>query len=241
VPNSLLEELVRSLNPASILDVGCGCGRYITSVLTHRSTRVVAIDVASHISSWQELMRSHGIQFCRMDATSLAFASKAFPLVIERDALHHIKQWPVALSEMLRVSSDRVLLEEPVDELRSPAKRRTYEAQKLLLELQAEVGYPHYLHLKYETLLSTVRSQAQVLEVKLDKYDTPVTFDEFFDSYSLFALQSRRDKYWLGRLEELRLRFNGAPLCEEDRLTVLVAGNTRVTPPILDIFLKMEE
>jgi hypothetical protein len=159
-----------------------------------------------------------------MDATALAFSNDTFPLVLERDTLHHIARWPAALSEMLRVSSDRVLIEEPVDELRSPAKQRTYEAQGLFLQLQAEVGYPHYWHLDPKTLLSSIRSQGQLLDVKLDKRDTPVTFDAFFESYSEFASQSWREEYWLGRLEELRLRFNGAALCEDDRLTLLVAG-----------------
>jgi hypothetical protein len=126
---------------------------------------------------------------------------------------------------MLRVSSGHVLLEEPVDELRSPAKRRTYEAQGLLLELQAEVGYSHYQHLQPETLLSSIRGRAQLLDVNLDRHDTPVTFDEFFESYSEFASRSGRKGYWLGRLDELRSQFDGATLCEDDRLTVLVAKN----------------
>lgn len=172
-------------------------------------------------------MRSKGIMFCRMDATALGFADNSFPLVLERDTLHHIARWPDALSEMLRVSSDRVLLQEPVDEPRSPAKRRTYEAQGLFLELQAEVGYPHYWHLKPEALLSSIRSQAQVLESKLDRCNTPVSFDEFFESYSELASHSGREEYWLGRLEELRSRFSGAALCDDDRLTVLVAGTGR--------------
>jgi hypothetical protein len=160
-----------------------------------------------------------------MDATALAFACDTFPLVLERDTLHHIARWPNALSEMLRVSSHRVLLEEPVDELRSAAKQRTYEAQGLFLQLQAEVGYSHYWHLNPETLLSSIRGQARLLEVKLEKSDTPVTFDDFFESYTEFASQSGREEYWHGRLEELRLRFNGATLCEDDRLIVLAAGS----------------
>jgi SAM-dependent methyltransferase len=224
MPVSQLEEVVQSLRPASVLDVGCGCGRHLTSLLSQHCARVFAIDVVSYTSRWRELMRSRGIQFCRMDASALAFPRDTFPLVLARDALHHIERWPHALSEMLRVSSARVLIEEPVDELRSPAKQRTYEAQGLLLELQQEVGYSHYRHLKPEALLSSVRSQARVLEVKLDRCDTPVAFDEFFESYSVFASQSGREEYWLGRLEELRSRFHGAALSDDDRLTVLVAA-----------------
>jgi SAM-dependent methyltransferase len=198
MPGSRLEEIVQSLNPASVLDVGCGCGRHLTSLLPRYCPQVFAIDVVSYTSQWRQLMRSHGMGFCRMDATDLAFAGDTFPLVLERDTLHHIARWQDALCEMLRVSSDRVLIEEPVDELRSPEKQRTYEAQGLFLQLQAEVGYPHYWHLNPETLLSFIRSQAQVLEMRFDKSDAPVTFDGFFESYS--ELASRR--FWILVLSE---------------------------------------
>lgn len=225
MPSSRLEEIVQALKPESLLDVGCGCGRHLTSLLPRHCARVFAIDVVARASSWQKLSHATGISFCCMDAAALAFARNSFPLVLQRDSLHHMARWRDAFAEMLRVSSGHVLLEEPVDDLRSPAKRRTYEAQGLMLALQAEVGYSHYKHLHPETLLSLIRSQARILDVNLDRHDTDVIFDEFFESYSEFASRSGREGYWLGRLDELRSRFDGANLCEDDRLTVLVAKN----------------
>jgi hypothetical protein len=75
------------------------------------------------------------------------------------------------------------------------------------------------------TLLSSTRSQAQPLEVKLDKCDAPVAFGEFFESYSELASRSGLEGYWLERLKELRLRSDVASLCEDDALTVLIAKN----------------
>jgi hypothetical protein len=161
-----------------------------------------------------------------MDAVTLGFASGSFPLVIERATLHHIAQWPEALSEMIRVSANHLVLQEPIDDPRSAAKRRTYEAQGLLLSLQAEVGYRHYWHLNRDDLLAAVQRQAALLDTVLERSDAPVDFDDFFDSFHEFASRSTREEYWLAQLDDLRSRFGGAPLCEDDTLTVLVAKTT---------------
>ena len=160
-----------------------------------------------------------------MDATALGFPDSSFPLVLERDALHHIFRWPEVLSEMVRVSSDYILLEEPVDDLRSVAKQRTQEAQELFLQLQAEVGYSHYRHLDPDELLSTIQERAGLINVHINRRDTSVTFDEFFRDFSVFAAKSHRENYWLGQLQSLRSRFDGASLCKADRMTVLASKN----------------
>jgi hypothetical protein len=203
------------------LDVGCGCGRHSTSTLARHCDRVVAIDVARYISRWRELSWAHGVSFCCMDAVTLGFASGSFPLVLEATMLHHITHWAEAIGEMIRVSSGHILFQEPVDDLRSAAKRRSYEAQDLLLRLQAEVGYPHYRHLDREALLSAVERQAVVLEAELERSDAPIAFDDFFESYHAFASRSDREDYWLTQLQDLRSRFGGAALCEDDTLIVL--------------------
>jgi hypothetical protein len=163
-----------------------------------------------------------------MDAVALGFARDSFPLVLERASLHHIAHWPEALAEMIRVFANRIFLEEPVDDLRSAAKQRTYEAQGLFLKLQAEVGFPHFRHLDRDALLSAVASRAVVVETYLETSDAPIAFDEFFESFGEFASQSDREGYWLERLQELRSRFGGAPLCEDDTLTIMAAkGGSR--------------
>jgi hypothetical protein len=158
-----------------------------------------------------------------MDAVNLGFTSECFPLVLERATLHHIERWPEALAEMVRVSASHLVLQEPIDDLRSAAKRRTYAAQGLFLRLQAEVGYRHYRHLDREVLLAAVQRQAVLLDTMLEKSDAPVGFDEFFDLFPTFASRSIRESYWFEQLNELRSQFGGAPLCEDDMLTVLAA------------------
>jgi hypothetical protein len=160
-----------------------------------------------------------------MDARALGFPDNSFPLVLERDTLHHVSRWPEVLSEMIRVSSDLLLLEEPVDDLRSAAKQRTQEAQELFLQLQAEVGYSHYRHVDPDELLSTIQERAYLINVHMNRRDTSVTFDEFFRDFSIFAAKSQREEYWLRQLQDLRSRFDGAALCKADRLTVLASKN----------------
>lgn len=218
---SRLNELVQSFKPETLLDVGCGCGGHLTSSLVRHCPRVVAIDTVSHARRWREIAGATGVVFCRMDATSLAFDSGSFPVVLERASLHHIAQWTEALAEMVRVTSDRLLLEEPVDDLRSLAKARTYEAQGLFLRLQAEVGYPHHRHLETGALLSALQGHPISFEIRIERSDAPVAFEPFFESFPSFASRSDREGYWQSQLDELRARYAGAPLCEDDTITIL--------------------
>jgi hypothetical protein len=165
-----------------------------------------------------------------MNALALAFASGSFPLVVERATLHHIARWRQALAEMIRVSSHRLMLEEPLDDPRSAAKQRTYEAQGLYLAVQAEVGYPHYRHIDRDALLSAVASHGGLVEAHVERSDALLSFDEFFASFGEFAERSTRPAHWLERLQALRSRFDGGPLCEDDTLTVSVAKDVQGVP-----------
>ncbi len=218
-----LEAWLSSLDAGSVLEVGCGCGRH-SGYLTRHSLSVTAVDNAAALCErWLALRSTSPIRFCCSDARALAFRDRAFTLVVARDTLHHIGDWEQALHEMVRVSSRHVVIEEPVDDLRSDAKRRTFEAQGLFLDLQREVGFPHERHLSPGVLEACLRSIADVIAVEVTRSDRPVSLDEFYEGYGCFAARSPRDRYWLERLEALREAFRGEALCEDDRI-VLVAG-----------------
>lgn len=212
-----------TLDARSVLDVGCGCGRH-TQYLTRCSANVTAVDnVTALRERWLALGRGCSIRFCCGDARALAFRAGTFTLVVARDTLHHIPDWNGALRELLRVSSRHVLIEEPVDDLRNAAKRRTFAAQGLFLELQREVGYPHERHIAPGVLEGCLRGVADVIALEVTPSDRPVSFDAFFEGYGSFAARSPRETYWLERLASLRESFRGAPLSEEDRILLVGA------------------
>ena len=160
---AILDDMLVHLRPASILDVGCGCGA-ATQHLVHHSPRVIAFDVmTSLIPRWRSLQHPPEIEFCCMDARRLAFPEATFPLVLERASLHHIEDWKSVLDEMIRVTSDAILIDEPVDDLRTVERIRTYEAQGILLELQREIGYSHFLHLTPGDLIAAVGERAAIV------------------------------------------------------------------------------
>jgi SAM-dependent methyltransferase len=217
---SRVERILESLAPARVLDVGCGCGRF-SSELAKGGRQVIAVDPVFGGRVWHEAEVASGVHFCCMDGSALGFGDGSFPLVLEREALHHIVSWPDVVAEMMRVTSGHVVLVEPVDDLRSAAKRRTFEAQVLLLEVQAEAGCAHYLHLDSESLVRSLQDLGSVVEVHVDRSDAAISFDEFFVDFGELAGRTRRPAYWQERLRDLRARIGVDALCEDDTLTVL--------------------
>ena len=214
-------DTLKSILPGSILDVGCGCAHF-TQTLGACSPRITAVDVLrSMVPRWVDISRRTGISFCGMDATALGFRDGSFPVVVERATLPHVRNWGAVLDEMLRVSSRYVLLEEPLDDLRSDAKRRTYEAQGLLLELQTEVGLTHFRHLAREVIVLAVGLCSKVITVSVDECQKPVPFETYFESYELLAAKSARPGFWMERRDALRSRFQGQPLSHDDTLVIL--------------------
>jgi SAM-dependent methyltransferase len=223
---SLLEAILASVEPHTVLDVGCGCGDLAKSLRADR-TRVVAIDPDLSLAPrWRDRRDGSTVQFCCMDGRFLAFADNTFSLVFERDALHHTRDWTQVIDEMVRVSSKHLLIEEPIDDLRSIEKRNTFMAQALLLELQREVGFPHYQHLSSADLLSYVQTRATVTGIRTERSDARIPFEEFFASFDHFVAQSDRTTYWRNRLRAFRSSLATSEFCDDDRF-LLVATKGR--------------
>jgi SAM-dependent methyltransferase len=223
----ILDDILAHLRPAAILDVGCGCGT-ATHRLSLLSPRLVAVDImASLAPRWRPLRHPPDLEFACMDARRLAFGEATFPLVLERVSLHHIEDWEHALDEMIRVSSDAILIEEPVDDLRTVERIRTFEAQGILLELQREIGYSHFLHLTPSALLTAVGERASIVAAYGEPNDAPVSAEEFFRSYDALAARSARPDYWRERRQAFQASLGTIKLCEDDHLVILASKRCR--------------
>jgi SAM-dependent methyltransferase len=216
--DSIILKRVAQLKPKNVLDVGCGCGSFTIKLSSH-CTEVTAIDLSSEfIERGKKGNQKPNITYVCMDGRDLQYPDYTFDLVLERASLHHIREWKKVLDEMIRVSSQHILVEEPLDDPRSEAKRNTIEAQKLFLELQNEVGYPHHPYLPLQNLLGHFKRRTIPLETAIIKSDEPLGLDEYFSSFGLFAEKSKRKKYWLDRLDDFKKEMNGKNLCESDTL-----------------------
>ncbi len=121
---------------------------------------------------------------------------------------------------MLRVTTSGILIEEPLDDPRSDAKRNTMQEQRLFLELQAEVGYPHYAHVTPDQLTGYLRKQGIRFESEIIRSDEAVTFEEYSEAWAFFAEKSAREHYWLERLADFRRELGDGQLCKNDILFI---------------------
>ena len=129
------------LKPEHVLDLGCGCGSFTAEMSPHCG-KIIAIDSSSVlIDRCKSENQKPNINYVCMDARKVDYPDACFNLVLERACLHHILEWEKVLDEMMRLSSKYVLIEEPMDDPRSDAKRNAIQAQRFYLEVQKEAGF----------------------------------------------------------------------------------------------------
>jgi SAM-dependent methyltransferase len=212
---------VALLKPDKVLDVGCGCGSF-TAKLSSYCGNITAIDSSLElIDRCKRENHQPNITYRCMDGTNIQYPDKSFDLVMERDTLHHIREWEKALDEMIRVSSKFILVEEPIDDPRSEEKKNTMRVQEFLLELQNEVGFSHYKHIVSDLLTGFFQKRNVSIETHIIISENLIDFDEYFSSFGNFAERSKRKAYWYDRLERLRRELNGKMLCEEDTIIII--------------------
>ncbi|TFH64539.1 MAG: class I SAM-dependent methyltransferase [Candidatus Zixiibacteriota bacterium] len=211
---------VELLKPDHVLDIGCGCGSFTIELAPH-CRQITAIDISEPLL--ERCRKDHdrpNIAYRCMDGGQLDFPADHFDLVIARASLHHVRDWQGVVNEMLRVAASGILIEEPLDDPRSDAKRNMMQAQQLFLELHSEVGYPHYAYVTPDELSNHLRKKGVRIECEVTRFDESVTFDDFFEPWEVFADKSARKEYWLQRLNDFRRELGDGELCESDILFV---------------------
>ncbi|MHC9544764.1 MAG: class I SAM-dependent methyltransferase [Vulcanimicrobiota bacterium] len=218
----MIAETLARLKPQRVLDVGCGCGSHTRSIAP-LCREITAVDChAGLIERCTASISVPTIHFACMDGTALGFADRSFDAVIERDSLHHLENWEEMVDEMLRVSSCHVLIEEPLDDMRTEEKKNSFQARELMCELQREVRYSHYSHIPLPTLTDHLRRKGLPFGTTIRESDAIVEFDDFFDSFSHFAERSERKNYWYQRRDAFREKLGAGRLCDDDRVLIIV-------------------
>ncbi len=219
-------ERVAALRPQSALDVGCGYGA-TTVRLSPYCGRITAIDLFDRlIERCRKENQRPNITYSCMDARDLKFPDKSFELVLENNSLHHIINWEKAVHEMIRVSAAHVLIEEPIDDLRNDAKRAASILQDLMLEIQAEVGYPHNKHLSLETLLACLSKVPVTFTYETFQSDETVGLEKWEAPFRTFAAKTQRESYWLDRFAASVDALPGNRLCKWDKVFIIASRNT---------------
>ena len=216
-------DTVDDLRPQTLLDVGCGCGE-LTVRLAPLCGRVTAVDLFERLI---ERCRSENarssIEYLPMDARSLQFPDHSFEVVLENNALHHIDNWQTALAEMVRVARSHILIEEPIYDPRTDAKRAAETVQDLMLEVQKEVGYPHYRHLRLNELLAAVRRHPLEMTCEVFLTEELSSWEGFESAMRFFGEKSGRLDYWLKRFADLKTELAGQPLIEADKVLIVAS------------------
>jgi ubiquinone/menaquinone biosynthesis C-methylase UbiE len=93
---------------SSVLEVGCGSGRYALQLAESVGCRILGVDVnSSAIATANQLAESRNVKQARFErcdvSQKLAFADAVFDAVFANDVLCHIPGRPALLAELFRV------------------------------------------------------------------------------------------------------------------------------------------
>lgn len=133
--------IIKGLQPKSLLDVGSGRGNFLWPLMdSFPNLNVTAIDIdiirvndinAVHEGGFNNLSASI------MDATKIEFKNNSFDTVTALEVLEHIQNWKRALSEIVRVSSNFVIISVPSKEDDNPEHIHLFNMDMLKIELQS--------------------------------------------------------------------------------------------------------
>jgi SAM-dependent methyltransferase len=102
-----LSALLPDSGDCQLLDVGTGDGKLASFLQAHRpATRVVGVEILRRPDTVSS------VPVALFDGKSLPFADKTFDVSLICDVLHHTKDQPALISEVLRVTRKRILIKD---------------------------------------------------------------------------------------------------------------------------------
>jgi ubiquinone/menaquinone biosynthesis C-methylase UbiE len=99
-------EALNIFQAQSILDVGCGNGRYL-AYFSKEGSFLVGIDISKNVFGKKNV---RNFNFVVADAHNLPFKNRCFELVFSTDVLEHLSKPLQALKEIYRVSQRKIYL-----------------------------------------------------------------------------------------------------------------------------------
>ena len=112
---AVILQMAGDVSGRRVLDVGTGTGR-AALLLAKAAADVTGVDASEQmLAIARERAQGAGgsIRFLQRDAHALEFADRSFEVAISLRVLMHSPRWRVALSELCRVSSGRVIFDYP--------------------------------------------------------------------------------------------------------------------------------
>jgi 2-polyprenyl-3-methyl-5-hydroxy-6-metoxy-1,4-benzoquinol methylase len=113
---AVILQMAGTISGRPVLDVGTGTGR-AALLLGKAGAEVTGVDASEQmLAIARERAQGAGrssIRFLQRDAHALEFADRSFDVAISLRVLMHSPRWRVALSELCRVSSQRVIFDYP--------------------------------------------------------------------------------------------------------------------------------
>lgn len=103
IPERVIDEQIAG---RSVLDLGCGSGRYAVALAALGANSVTAVDYqAKSYRRAAEYCAKHGlpVRFVEANILQLPFADRSFDFVFSNGVLHHTRSWNAALDEYVRV------------------------------------------------------------------------------------------------------------------------------------------
>jgi SAM-dependent methyltransferase len=111
----VLAEFLGDIKGRRILDMATGTGRAALA-LARRGAIVTGVDASREmlaVARQRATDAGLGVDFAEGDAHRLAYADRSFDAVVCLRMLMHVPDWPTALSELCRVSGDRLIFDYP--------------------------------------------------------------------------------------------------------------------------------
>jgi ubiquinone/menaquinone biosynthesis C-methylase UbiE len=103
------QQIIELLKPFSlILDIGCGDGHLVNSLINQKGRQVVGLDISDHGFAEAKMTDHHNLVECvECDGRQIAFQASYFDAVILRFSLHHIEETQLALREIHLILAPR--------------------------------------------------------------------------------------------------------------------------------------